>query len=155
MRSSGQQFARGGDLLPPPRRAHRTYPGHDGVDINVGSGSDDLGMPFYSATSGRVTTTGYSRGYGNAVFVMSPYGELVYGHALDGSIGVRAGQSVRPGTFLGRVGSTGNSTAPHLHFGYPDGSYSAAMALLAGVPIGQAGEAGGAAKQRSAASRPG
>ena len=138
----GQQFARGGIFFPLPGARMGTYPGHDGVDLNVGSGSADLGMTFYSATSGRVSSTGYGRGYGNAVFVRSPFGELVYGHSLDGSIRVHPGQAVAPGTPLARVGNTGNSTAPHLHFGFPGGSYEAALGLLTGIPIGDPGQRG-------------
>ena len=128
----GQAFARGGIFYPLPGARMGTYPGHDGVDLNVGSGWDDDGMPFYSATSGRVSYTGSGRGYGNAVFVNSPFGELVYGHSQYGSIGVSVGQAVQPGSFLARVGNTGNSSAPHLHFGFPGGPYAGAVSLLSG-----------------------
>lgn len=123
-------YAKGGIFWPLPGGTKSTYAGHDGVDLNA---PNDLGKPFYSATSGRVTSTGYGRGYGNAVFVLSPYGELVYGHALDGSIRVRPGQTVAPGQMLAQVGSTGNSTGPHLHFGFPGGTYEQAVALLNGA----------------------
>jgi murein DD-endopeptidase MepM/ murein hydrolase activator NlpD len=139
----GRRFARGGIFFPLPGGHYaNNYPGHDGVDINVGSGSDDLGMMFYSATSGKVNTTGYSRGYGNAIFIQSPYGELVYGHSIDGSIRVGVGQSVSPGTPLAQVGMTGHASAPHLHFGFPGGTYAAAAALLSGAPVGAAGVKG-------------
>lgn len=143
----GQAYAKGGIFFPLPGARTGTYPGHDGVDLNVGSGWDDYGMPYYSATPGRVTSTGYGRGYGNAVFVASPYGELVYGHSS--SVAVRAGQQVRAGQMLGRVGNTGNSSAPHLHFGFPGGSYAAAMALLSGALVGQPGKALGGGDRRS------
>lgn len=126
----GMAFAKGGIFWPLPGSTASTYKNHDGVDLNA---PNDNGKPFYSATSGKVTTTGYSRGYGNAVFVNSPYGELVYGHSQDGSIRVRVGESVRPGTWLANVGSTGNSSGPHLHFGFPGGTYAQAMALLSGA----------------------
>lgn len=102
--------------------------GHDGMDINHANDASG-NVPFLSATSGRVTTTGYSRGYGNAAFVASPFGELVYGHALDGSVRVSPGQSVKPGQWLANIG---NSSGPHLHFGFPGGSFAAVEALLAG-----------------------
>lgn len=139
----GRAFAKGGVFWPLPNSSASTYTGHDGVDLNA---PNDLGKPYFSATSGKVTTTGYGRGYGNAVFIASPYGELVYGHSLDGSIAVRPGQAVRAGQYLAKVGSTGNSSGPHLHFGYPGGTYEAAMALLRGaaqIPAGEIGRAGG------------
>src|SRR5690606_19674543 len=106
--------------------------GYDGMVINhpndSGPGGEGGVVPFVSATGGRVTTTGYSRGYGNAVFVRSPWGELVYGHAYDGSIGVRPGQLVTPGQYLAMIGNTGRSSGPHLHFGFPGGSFYAAEA---------------------------
>ena len=43
-----------------------------------------------------------------------------YGHLLQGSVRVRVGQHVRTGQQLGRLGSSGNTTAPHLHFGLVD-----------------------------------
>ena len=130
-----QRFARGGVVFPVRggyvnRSSYNLS--HNGMDINHPNDASGR-VPFVSATSGRVTTTGYDRGYGNAVFVASPYGELVYGHALDGSIGVRPGQSVSPGQYLAMIGNTGNSTGPHLHFGKSSGGSFAAMeAILAG-----------------------
>ena len=132
-RTMGQRYAKGGIFFPLPGGYTSTYAGHDGVDINA---INDEGKPFYSATSGVVSYTGEGRGYGNAVFVNSPYGELVYGHSQIGSIGVSPGKSVSPGSFLARVGSTGNSSGPHLHFGFPGGTYGAAMALLSGANPG-------------------
>ena len=131
-----QRFAKGGIVFPVRggyvnRSAYNL--GHNGMDINHVNDASGR-VPFVSATSGRVTTTGYSRGYGNAVFVASPYGELVYGHALDGSIGVRPGQNVSPGQFLAMIGNTGNSTGPHLHMGFAqNGSFGRVESLLGGA----------------------
>lgn len=129
-----QRFARGGLVFPLPGAKMSTYAGHDGVDLNVGSGRDDYGLPFYSLAPGTVTTTGYSRGYGNAIFVQHDgIGEIVYGHGIDGSQQVSPGQRVRAGQWLARVGDTQGSTpvsGPHLHFGYPGGTYTRAKALL-------------------------
>jgi murein DD-endopeptidase MepM/ murein hydrolase activator NlpD len=45
-----------------------------------------------------------------------------FAHLVPGSVAVQAGQVVRSGEVLGRVGHTGNSTAPHLHFQLMDSS---------------------------------
>jgi len=136
-------YASGGRVWPLPGAHASTYVGHDGVDLNVGAGNDDLGMVFYAAAPGIVTSTGYGRGYGNAVFVRGDYGEVVYGHALDKSIMVRMGQTVQAGTPLARVGSTGNSSGPHLHFGFPGGTYAGALAFLQGATHMAPGDGGG------------
>lgn len=140
----GQAFAKGGVFWPLPGGIASTYSGHDGVDLNS---PNDYGKPYYAAVGGRIVYVGSGRGYGDAVFQATKYGTLVYGHSS--AIGVRAGQSVAPGQFLGRVGSTGNSTGPHLHFGFPGGTYGQAMALLSGAmkagygPASPWAEAGG------------
>lgn len=130
-RPIGQRFARGGVVAPLAGGRYGTYPGHDGVDINVGSGWDDYGMPIRAFRDGSVSYVGSGRGYGTAVFQRGSFGEVVYGHMSRTA--VSSGQSVRAGQVLGYVGNTGNSSAPHLHFGYPGGSYAQAMALLAGA----------------------
>ena len=53
---------------------------------------------------------------GNYVIVESSAGYAVYVHAQTGSIQVSKGERVQPGQQLARVGHSGNSTAPHLHF---------------------------------------
>ena len=53
---------------------------------------------------------------GNYVIVESPDGYAVYAHAQSGSIRVAPGERVVPGQPLAKVGHSGNSTAPHLHF---------------------------------------
>jgi len=131
-------FARGGVIgnfgrrvWPVPGRDTSTYRGHDGVDINRGSGWDDFGDPIRAAAGGRVSYVGSARGYGNAIFIRGPYGEVVYGHTSAQR--VRAGQSVWAGDLIGRVGNSGNSSAPHLHFGFPGGTFAQALAFLRGA----------------------
>ena len=86
------------------------YKNHDGVDIGASYGSD-----IWAAAAGTVILAGRNGGYGNCVIVNHGNGyTTVYGH-MD-SIAVSAGQSVAMGQVLGYVGSTGNSTGPHLHF---------------------------------------
>jgi murein DD-endopeptidase MepM/ murein hydrolase activator NlpD len=46
----------------------------------------------------------------------------LYGHIKPGSVRVRVGQKVRAGAVLGRLGNSGNSSAPHLHFHVMDGA---------------------------------
>lgn len=92
------------------RRLSGNYAGHSGVDIAAAAGS-----PIMAASSGRVQYAGWGRGYGQAIFQsLAGGGSAVYGHTSQ--VGVRAGQSVRAGQVIGRVGSTGRSTGPHLHF---------------------------------------
>jgi hypothetical protein len=54
-----------------------------------------------------------------------------FAHLLPGSVAVEAGQTVRRGDVLGRIGHTGNSTAPHLHFQLMD---SPELMTAKGVP---------------------
>ncbi len=84
---------------------------HEGLDI-----PKPYGTPVYPARSGRVVEAGWHEGYGQLIEIRHPNGESTrYGHLSK--IYVRAGQAVARGrTLIGRVGSTGLSTGPHLHF---------------------------------------
>ena len=83
---------------------------HEGIDL-----STPAGTRVYPLREGVVTFSGWQPGYGNVVIVGHDGAEeTVYAHHSANL--VRAGQSVGRGTVLGRVGSTGNSTGPHLHF---------------------------------------
>ena len=91
---------------------------HRGIDIPAPTGT-----PVYSATDGVVISSGWNGSYGNAVMIKYTNNiVIVYGH--NSSLIVRAGQRVSKGQVISLVGSTGNSTGPHLHFevrynGYP------------------------------------
>ncbi|MBQ8502971.1 MAG: M23 family metallopeptidase [Clostridia bacterium] len=90
---------------------------HGGLDI-VRSGGGTSGTPVVAAASGIVELaySGYS-GYGHTVVINHGNGiKTRYAHMYPGSITVRAGQAVSIGQQIGRIGSTGNSTGPHLHF---------------------------------------
>ena len=90
---------------------------HGGIDIVLGSGSS-AGIPVVASASGTVVTA-YSgwRGYGHTVVIDHGNGvKTRYAHMYPGSITVRVGQRVYQGQQIGRIGSTGNSTGPHLHF---------------------------------------
>lgn len=83
---------------------------HAGEDIPANSGA-----PILAAASGTVTTAGWVSGYGNYTVISHGGGVMTaYGH--QSSIQVSVGQSVSAGQQIGLVGSTGNSTGPHLHF---------------------------------------
>ena len=84
---------------------------HQGCDIPM-----PIGTPVYPSRSGRVVFSGWKGGYGNTVEVRHKDGSLCrYGHLSH--IYVKAGQTVqRMKTRLGKVGSSGMSTGPHLHF---------------------------------------
>ena len=83
---------------------------HTGVDMACPTGTS-----VYAAVSGTVTSTGYSPTYGNYVIVHHHSGyKTLYGH-LSAILCVN-GQRVDQNTRIGRVGSTGLSTGPHLHF---------------------------------------
>jgi murein DD-endopeptidase MepM/ murein hydrolase activator NlpD len=83
---------------------------HDGVDIAA-----PLGTPIRAIESGEVIYSDQLRGYGNIVIVRHADG-LVSVYAHNESNLVREGQMVSRGETIGRVGSTGRVTGPHLHF---------------------------------------
>jgi murein DD-endopeptidase MepM/ murein hydrolase activator NlpD len=136
-----QRFAAGGVVWPTVGRRVSTYGGHDGVDINQPPGPN-YGAPIYAYRAGRVTYTGWGRGYGDAVFEKGDVGpEVVYGHMSR--VVAHTGQRVRAGQTIGYVGETGNARGPHLHFGVPGGTYAGAMALLRGATHVAGGGGGG------------
>jgi hypothetical protein len=66
-------------------------------------------------------TRGIASVAGNHVIVQGEPGSAMYAHLTTGSVAVQPGAVVREGELLGRVGHTGNSTLPHLHFQVADG----------------------------------
>jgi len=88
----------------------RRYRFHNGVDI-----ATRYGTYVGAACEGRVISTGWRGGYGKTVVIAHPNGfRTLYGHLSR--INVRPGRYVKAGSLIGRVGSTGWSTGPHLHF---------------------------------------
>jgi len=83
---------------------------HTGVDIAA-----PMGTPIRACKAGKVVIASWQGGYGNAV-VLDHGGGMgtLYGH--QSSMAVSVGQTVASGQVIGYVGSTGNSTGPHLHF---------------------------------------
>ena len=83
---------------------------HSGQDIEA-----DSGAPVVSGASGRVVFVGWQNGYGQLVVVDHGGGLTTrYGHLSQ--IDVDLEQMVSRGQLLGKVGSTGRSTGPHLHY---------------------------------------
>ena len=83
---------------------------HKGLDISASSGN-----PVIAAASGTVVKSYFSSSYGNYV-VISHGGGVMTAYAHMTRRLVSAGQRVAAGQQVGTVGSTGNSTGPHLHF---------------------------------------
>ena len=83
---------------------------HAGEDIPAGYGAEIL-----AAASGTVVTTGWVSGYGNYT-VIDHGGGLMTAYGHQSSFAVSVGAVVTQGQVIGYVGSTGNSTGPHLHF---------------------------------------
>lgn len=83
---------------------------HTGLDIAISSGT-----PIYAAASGTVTFSGRKGSYGYLVIIDHGNGYQTY-YAHCSSLYVSAGQMVSQGENIAAVGSTGNSTGPHVHF---------------------------------------
>ena len=92
---------------------------HSGVDLAAA-----LDTPIYAATGGTVVTRLDREGYGlHLLVVRDPQFTTLYGH-LDAVL-VQLGDVVAAGQAIALLGSTGNSTGPHLHF----------EVRIAGVPV--------------------
>jgi murein DD-endopeptidase MepM/ murein hydrolase activator NlpD len=83
---------------------------HEGIDIGVPTGS-----PIFAAKDGVVSFAGRQGGYGNLMLV-DHGGGIVTAYAHQSAFVASAGDRVTTGQLIGRVGNTGNSTGPHLHF---------------------------------------
>lgn len=82
---------------------------HTGLDFAASSGT-----PIHAVATGKVTEAGPAGAYGNRTIITLPDGtQLWYCHQT--TIRVTKGDQVRAGAFIGTVGSTGNTTGPHLH----------------------------------------
>jgi len=83
---------------------------HTGIDLR-----GDLGELVHATANGKVSIAGREGGYGNMVEIDHGNGfSTRYGHLSE--IDVKVGQQVRIGQVVGRIGSTGRSTGPHLHY---------------------------------------
>lgn len=87
-----------------------SYEFHSGQDIDA-----EWGAPVIAGAHGTVTFSGWQNGYGQLVVIDHGGGLTTrYGHLS--SISASVGQLIQRGEFLGRVGSTGRSTGPYLHY---------------------------------------
>lgn len=103
---------------------------HAGTDIGAPTGT-----PVVAAYSGRVDTARFMGGYGLAVVMLHNNGteQSLYGHLSE--IFVQPGQQVQQGEVIGRVGSTGYSTGPHLHFEFRELTPQGWVALNPGMVL--------------------
>ena len=94
---------------------HQDADGYYSIDMNWGAGDDDFGTPVLASASGTAQVTISSGGYGRHVVVNHGGGwSTLYAHLS--SVNVSVNQSVGPKPILGRLGASGNVTAPHLHY---------------------------------------
>lgn len=94
--------------------------GHNGIDYAV-----PIGTPVKAADAGTVAEVGeMPLGYGKYVKLLHSWGETVYAHLSEQD--VQVGQAVGKGQVLGKSGSTGLSTGPHLHFAMRKNPYNRA-----------------------------
>ncbi|MGD9483952.1 M23 family metallopeptidase [Streptomyces sp. TRM70308] len=103
---------KGGDVTTPYKSGGAMWSSgkHSGIDFAAATGT-----PVNSIGEGTVVTAGWGGAYGNNIVVEHEDGTYTqYGHLSK--IGVGVGEEVGKGEEIGKVGSTGNSTGPHLHF---------------------------------------
>src|SRR5262249_50204211 len=106
---------------------------HTGVDISAPTGT-----PVKAAADGVVSFAGFFGGYGRLIVISHTNGmESYYGHLSK--IEVIQGQEIRQGEIVGKVGSSGRATGPHLHYevrvsGAPVNPYRYLTHTVAAVP---------------------
>lgn len=87
-----------------------SYDFHSGIDIVNEPGSD-----IKATADGVVRYTGWAMGYGLCVIIDHGFGyTTLYGHLSQ--VNVKEGDIIKRGTIIGKLGSTGTSTGPHLHY---------------------------------------
>lgn len=103
---------------------------HSGTDLAA-----PLGTPVLAAYAGKVAIADFLGGYGLAIALDHNKGtqETVYGHLSE--IFVKPGEWVKQGMVIGRVGSTGLSTGPHLHFEFRQFTPDGWVAMDAGMQL--------------------
>ena len=95
---------------------NRRDPVTGGVDFHAGLDiAAETGQPVYATAEGTVKDAGFQNAYGNLIVIEHGFGiETRYGHLSAMSVG--KGDPVKRGEIIGRVGTTGRTTGPHLHY---------------------------------------
>ncbi len=131
------------------RRFHpvlKTWRRHEGIDYSAATGT-----PVHATANGVVTRAGFNGGYGRMVEVRHRNGIVTrYAHLSAITAGIRPGRSVAQGDQVGRVGSTGLATAPHLHYEFRVNGVARdprSMKFEAGEPLAK-GDFGGFRAER-------
>jgi murein DD-endopeptidase MepM/ murein hydrolase activator NlpD len=89
---------------------YKTAKFHSGMDFSA-----NIGTPIYATGDGVIKKAGWESGYGKIIIINHGFGyETWYAHLND--YDVRVGQKVKRGEVIGKVGNTGKSTGPHLHY---------------------------------------
>ncbi len=103
---------------------------HSGTDLGA-----PMGTPVLAAYAGQVAFADFLGGYGLAIAINHNQGtqQTLYGHLSE--IFVKPGDVVKQGTAIGRVGSTGASTGPHLHFEFRQLTTEGWVAMDAGTQL--------------------
>lgn len=90
-------------------------PNHLGIDL-----AGDLGTPYYAFAGGVVEQAGPASGFGNWIVINHNIDgkrySTVYGHSFPDGLLVKAGDHVKAGQLIGKIGNAGGSTGPHMHF---------------------------------------
>ena len=84
---------------------------HSGIDLGSSQGT-----PIRATMGGTIEIRSDPEGYGNLVVVRQGSWDVLYGHTSGQPPGIETGATVRPGQVIGFVGSSGNSTGPHVHY---------------------------------------
>lgn len=98
---------------------------HQGIDLAI---KPNTNVKVLASAAGEVIRVGALGTYGNIVIIKhninGKHMETNYAHLKDKSITVKVGQKVKQGDVIGIMGSTGSSTAPHLHFEIHNGKWA-------------------------------
>lgn len=102
------------------------YERHNGIDM-----ANSTGTPVYASAGGTVIKSGYNPSFGNVIFISHYMDGKVYTtvYAHLSKLRVSFGEEVQQGQLIGDIGSTGDSTGPHLHFQIHEGEYSSSTAV--------------------------
>ena len=109
-------FYYSGDYTKKPYGSHGKW---DPIDI-----PGKTGDPIYAVADGVISECNtYSGGFGKHIYITHNDGsQTLYGHLSKFETNIKPGATVKQGDIIGRLGSSGNSTGPHLHFAWSGGN---------------------------------